>query len=152
MTLPSTIDVKLLTEADFQKWYPLWQGYLTFYKSELSDEMTKLTWARFHDGSEPIHAVGAFDQDRLVGFAHFIFHRSTWSANRYCYMEDLFVDPEIRGMGAGAELIKSVEVIAKKADCDRLYWVTQNNNETAKKLYDKVSQNSGFIQYRTSLK
>jgi len=62
-------------------------GYLTFYRASLASEVTDATWQRFFDPLEALGAVAERD-GRLIGLAHYLLHRSTWSATCYCYLED----------------------------------------------------------------
>jgi GNAT superfamily N-acetyltransferase len=96
-------------------------------------------------------ALGGYVDGRLAGFAHYLFHRSTWTPKRYCYLEDLFVADSARGRGLGRALIEAVYARAEAADASRVYWLTQSGNAQARALYDKVADNLGFIQYRKVL-
>src|SRR4051794_30914555 len=132
-------------------WEPLWQGYLTFYKTRVAHEVTDATWARLHDAAEPMHVLGALLDEQLVGIVHYIFHRSTWTTGDYVYLQDLFTTEAARGKGAGRALIEAVYERAKAAGASRVHWLTQENNATARALYDEVADRSGFIQYRKML-
>ena len=66
-------------------------------------------------------------------------------------MEDLFVSDKARGQGVATKLIRAVADAAKQQHCERVYWYTQDHNEVARKLYDKLSKLSDFIQYRMPL-
>ena len=129
-------------------WEPLWNGYLTFYETALASEVTDVTWQRLHDPSEPMFLIGAYAGDRLVGIVHYLFHRSCWTIGDYCYLQDLFVAPDARGLGAGRALIEAVENKAREAGAARIYWLTKEDNLAARALYDKLADRSGFIQYR----
>ena len=129
-------------------WEPLWRGYLDFYRASVTEETTAVTWARLRDPAEPMFVLGAFTGGRLRGIAHYIFHRSCWTVGNYCYLQDLFVAPEARGLGLGRALIAAVEEAARQAGASRLYWLTQESNSAARALYDQVAERSGFIQYR----
>jgi len=147
-----TTTVRPLKETDRSAWEPLWAGYQRFYEVEIPAETTDLTWSRFHDPAEPMHALGAFDKrDKLVGIVHVIFHRSTWLPKCSCYLQDLYVDSDQRGLGTGATLIEAVADLARANEAGRLYWMTHETNATARKLYDKLAIASGFIQYRKNL-
>lgn len=147
-----TVTIRPLGTADRAAWLPLWEAYQRFYEVEIPEETTERTWARFHDTSEPMHALGAFDdENRLVGIVHAIFHRSTWLPDWTCYLQDLYVDRNQRGKGVGAALIEAVADLARANKAGRLYWMTQETNTTARKLYDHVAARSGFIQYRKPL-
>ena len=145
------IIVRPARPGDRAAWEPLWQGYLTFYKSSLPAEVTDATWQRFFDPIEPLHALVAERDGRLVGLTHYLLHRSTWAPVCYCYLEDLFVDPSLRGGGVGRRLIAGVESEARAAGASRLYWMTHETNETAQRLYNKVADRPGFVQYRKKL-
>jgi GNAT superfamily N-acetyltransferase len=145
------IEVRLLNPSDKPAWEPLWQGYLTFYKSSVPPEVTDLTWSRFHDPVEPMQAYGAFDGPELVGIVHIISHRSCWTSGDYCYLQDLFTRQDQRGKGVGRALIETVYAKAKEAGASRVHWLTHETNQTAMQLYDTIAERSGFIQYRKIL-
>jgi GNAT superfamily N-acetyltransferase len=144
----ASVEIRPLQPQDRSAWNPLWRGYLAFYKSAQAPEVTDLTWRRLHDPAEPMHALGAFNGSRLLGIVHYLYHRSTWTPGPYCYLQDLFTVEEARGRGVGRALIEAVYERAKADGASRVYWLTQESNETAQILYDKVAARSGFIQYR----
>ena len=150
----SKVSVRPLEAGDREQWAKLFQGYLDFYKSPgLADEVWESTWERLLTPDEDpsgFVAVGeAKDgESSLVGLTHYTFHRSTWAIAPYCYLEDLFVDPNVRGTGAGRLLIEAVYEAADKRDAARVYWATQHYNAAARKLYDRIATLSDFIQYR----
>ncbi len=149
------IVVRELQPGDFAKWKPLWDGYNAFYGREgptaLPDVITRMTWSRFFDGYEPMHALVAEDSGQLLGLVHFLFHRSTTSLQPICYLQDLFTVDAARGKGVGRALIKAVYEYALRACCTRVYWHTHETNETAMKLYNKVGDKPGFVVYRKDL-
>jgi GNAT superfamily N-acetyltransferase len=128
----------------------LFKGYIDFYRATVAEDVIELTWQRLLEGAPDFHiALVAVDEaDTPVGLAHALFHRSTWSAAWYCYLEDLFVDPARRKAGAGRALIEAVYREADARGCTRTYWVTQEFNDTARALYDRVATKSPFVQYR----
>lgn len=144
--------IRLLDNDDYDQWLPLWQGYLAYYESSVSDQVTSTTWARIVSlGDEPHGLCAVNETGQLGGIVHYLFHRSTWTETSYCYLEDLFVDPAIRGQGLGGRLIAAVEQAATEEGATRLYWNTQHFNTRARVLYDRVSTLSPFVQYRTAL-
>ncbi len=140
-----------LEASDKPSWDPLWQGYLKFYKTELSDEQSELTWNRLLDPNFNLYCLVAEVDGAIKGITHYSFQNSTWAPKNYCYLEDLFVEPSLRGGGIGRLLIDSVKKIAEAAGSSRLYWNTDATNETARKLYDSYELESGKVQYRISL-
>lgn len=145
-----SIVIRRLSPEDKAAWEPLFRGYLQFYKSSLTQDVIDETWSRLMS-DDPQYHVGlcAVDPtDGLVGIAHIIFHRSTWSKTYYCYLEDLFVQPEVRAKGIGRQLIDAVYAEADARECTRTYWATQEFNYRARGLYDQVATKSPFLQYR----
>ena len=149
--MTGAIQIRPVDEHEREAWNPLWAGYLAFYRTELAGGTSDLTWMRFHDPDEPIFALGGYVDGKLAGFAHYLFHRSTWAPHRYCYLEDLFVAESARGKGLGRALIEAVYDRAGQAGCARVYWLTHETNTVARGLYDKVADNSGFIVYRKAM-
>jgi GNAT superfamily N-acetyltransferase len=145
------VAIRPLGPEDRADWEPLWAGYLAFYEATIPSTVTETTWARLNDPAEPMHALGAFVDGQLVGIVHYLFHRSTWTTGDYCYLQDLFTAEAARGRGAGRALIEAVYERARAADASRIYWLTQEGNATARALYDKLADRSGFIQYRKML-
>ena len=140
--------IRLLRPDEREAWQPLWQAYLTFYESSVLPETTDVLWARLQDSNEPMFGLGAFHDGRLIGIAHYLFHRSSWTIGDYCYLQDLYVSEEARGLGAGRALIEATEQVARQKGASRVYWLTKEDNHTARALYDKLADRSGFIQYR----
>jgi GNAT superfamily N-acetyltransferase len=142
------IRIRPLARSDRRQWEPLWLGYLAFYKTSVPDDVTETTFARFFDASEPMHALVAERDGEIVGIVHYIFHRSTWTKGPYCYLQDLFTAEHARGGGIGRKLIEAVYERARAEGASRVYWLTQEDNATARALYDKLADRPGFIQYR----
>lgn len=147
----SQIEIRRVTADDHAAWLPLWQAYLRFYNTELADAVTQSTWQRFLDPSEPTHAALAWDGDNAVGMVHFIYHRSNWSIENSCYLQDLLVVPQTRGTGVGRQLIEFVYDTARKDGCAKVHWLTHETNATAIQLYERIAERPGFIQFRKGL-
>ncbi|WP_436641962.1 N-acetyltransferase family protein [Microbaculum sp. FT89] len=136
-----------LEPADRAAWERLWRGYLTFYEQPLSEAITERTWARLMDPQFDLHGLCVHDGDRMAGLCHYLFHPSTWADGPYCYLEDLFVDADARVGGCGRALIEAVYAAADDRKAERVYWATQEGNETARKLYDRIARLTPFVQY-----
>ncbi len=145
------IVVREVREEDFNEWLPLWEGYNTFYKRYIPTDVTKATWGRFLDPKEPVHALIATVNQQIVGIVHYLFHRNTSMINDVCYLQDLFTSTEVRNSGVGRKLILAVYEKAREKHSPRVYWQTQHDNQTAKRLYEKVAEYSGFEVYRKPL-
>ena len=150
--MPDELLVRRVARSDYEQWLPLWDGYNAFYgrsgPTALPLDITRMTWARFFDAYEPMHALVAESGGRLMGLVHYLFHRSTTAIEPVCYLQDLFTDASVRGRGIGSALINEVYEQARLAGAPRVYWQTHQTNHTAQALYDKLAERSGFIVYR----
>jgi len=150
------ITIRPIEQRDHTQWRPLWDGYNAFYgpagPTALPEEVTATTWARFFDADEPLHALAAEIEGRLVGITHYLFHRRTSGIEPICYLSDLFTAAAARGAGVGRALIEGVYERARRAGASSVYWQTHETNLTAMKLYDKVADRSGFLVYRRVLR
>ena len=147
--------IRPVFQQDFPQWKPLWDGYNAFYgrkdRTALPDAITQMTWSRFFDAYEPVYALVAAREGKLLGLVHYLFHRSTISIEPSCYLQDLFTGDAERGKGVGRALIEAVYTQARAAGTGRVYWLTHESNETAMKLYNQLADKSGFVVYRKTL-
>lgn len=146
-----SLEIRKVKPNDFDIWLPLWKNFQKFYEVDIPESVTRKTWDRFLDASEPVHAALAMKGEEAVGLVHSIYHRSTWLADDVCYLQDLFVSPDVRGGGVGRALIEYVYAEAKIRGAARVQWLTQEANHNAIRLYDAIADRSGFVQYRTDL-
>jgi GNAT superfamily N-acetyltransferase len=150
--MSGSLIIRPVAPADYAQWERLWKGYNSFYgrtgATSLPLEITRVTWERFFEDSEPVHALVAEVDGELLGLAHYIFHRSTIMVEPTCYLQDLFTSEAARGRGIGRALIESVYERAQAAGSSRVYWQTHESNQTAMRLYDRIAERSGFVVYR----
>ena len=151
VAMPPPVHISPIQQHDFSAWAPLWDGYNAFYgRSEataLPPQITEATWRRFFDPAEPVFALVAESQGKLVGLVHYLFHRSTTSLELTCYLQDLFTAPAERGRGIGKALIEGVYQQARGAGLSEVYWQTHVSNAAGRLPYDKVATHAGFIVY-----
>jgi GNAT superfamily N-acetyltransferase len=140
--------VRKIEAHDEARWRELWDGYCRFYERDLSEPITRHTWARIMNAAAPVQAIVAEVQAAgVIGFANYVIHENTWTLTPVCYLEDLFVDPAQRAAGVGAQLIDWLLAEMKEQRWSRLYWNTRENNYRARGLYDKYTPHSGFLRY-----
>lgn len=144
--------IRAIRQEDNPAWQVLWDGYNAFYgrkgDTRLPADVTRMTWSRFFDAYEPVHALVAEREGTVIGFGHYLFHRSTTQIAPVCYLQDLFTAESARGMGVGRAIIASIYDRAAALGSSRVYWLTHETNATAMKLYDQVAEKSGFVMYR----
>ena len=148
----SQISVRALTRADEPQWRRLWTGYLRFYESTVDEEVYLTTFERLLSGNEPQHCLVAEADDQPVGLVHFLYHRHHWRIEDVCYLQDLYADPEVRGLGVGRALIEAVYAAADANGTPMVYWNTQDFNTTARRLYDRIGEKTPFIKYQRGIR
>lgn len=141
------VTIRPLAAGDETAWRRLWSGYLDYYRTDLPSATTDAVFERLLNGA-PHFAFVAESGGAVVGFVHALPHPSTWSLEGYCYLEDLYVDPTVRGTGAGRALVEAVYAEADARGLSRVYWNTETGNETARQLYDRLAKLTDFVQYR----
>jgi GNAT superfamily N-acetyltransferase len=147
----SVISIGKLVPSDRPAWEVLFRAYIDFYERSEPDDMYDRAWREFQADAR-LHAFGARLEGRLVGITHFLAHGNTSAPGAdVCYVQDLFTAPDVRGMGVGRALIEAVAGSARERGCSRVYWNTHESNSTARRLYDKVAENRGFIRYQIDL-
>ncbi|MBF9038751.1 GNAT family N-acetyltransferase [Rhodobacterales bacterium LSUCC0387] len=146
--MPKSIDILPLRPEDRDTWEGLWKAYLAFYETALSPEVIDLSFTRYSTPAQgDMLAWLAWQDGRAIGLVHVISHAHGWKSKPVTYLQDLFVAPEARRKGIGAALIDHVCADAATAGRPSVYWLTQSHNATARRLYDRVATDTGFIKY-----
>jgi len=144
-----TLQIRPVRREDEAAWRALWTGYLAFYEATVPEEVFRTTFARLLDPERPQQqALVAEREGRLVGLVHIVYHAHNWRAEDVCYLQDLYVDPAARGTGAGRALIEAVYAAADANGTPSVYWLTQDFNQTARRLYDRVAKLTPFVKYQ----
>ena len=133
--------------TDEAVWRKMWQGYCDFYGVKLGKQISDRTWHRILDPDSAIMCVLAEVDGRVYGFANCVVHENTWEIQPVCYLEDLFVVPSARGHGIGKALVEWLRNAMRAEGWARLYWVTREDNQAARKLYDQFTRADGFVRY-----
>jgi GNAT superfamily N-acetyltransferase len=142
------VKIRRIEARDEPRWRELFAQYTRFYEREPDEAITRHVWSRIMDPAAPVYAIVAEnDIDGVIGIANYLLHESTGSLTPVCYLQDLFVDPAMRGEGVGKALIDSLVAETAAHGWSRLYWSTKENNYRARALYDKYTPHSGFLRY-----
>lgn len=143
------VTIRPLVASDEAQWRRLWTGYLEFYEATVPEEVYRTTFARLTDpGVAHQNALVAEQDGALIGLVHYIYHAHNWRVEEVCYLQDLYVDPAVRGTGAGRKLIEAVYDEADRQGRPSVYWMTQEFNATARQLYDRIAKLTPFIKYQ----
>jgi len=137
--------------GDQPGWRALWAQYLRFYEVQLAPEVTAATWARILDPPGGIGMWVATEDGSMLGFATWVTHPSTWTLTPDCYLEDLFVEPGMRGKGVGRALIEDLAALGRVQGWARIYWHTAESSAQARRLYDSFVPHDGHVRYRMDL-
>ena len=142
------ITIRPIVQTDRADWETLWTGYLEYYETSVTPEVYETSFKRLlsNDDNE-FHGLIAETDGKAVGLVHYLFHRHMWKIEKTVYLQDLYTTPDARGKGVGKLLIEAVYKAADDAGCPSVYWLTQDFNETARRLYDHVGQLTPFIRY-----
>lgn len=144
-----TLTIRPITAADESDWRRLWTAYLEFYESGVPEEVYRTTFARLLDPARPQqNGLLAHRDGQAAGLVHYIFHPHNWRLEDVCYLQDLYTAPAFRGGGVGRALIEAVYAAADERGAPSVYWLTQDFNETARVLYDRVANLTPFIKYQ----
>lgn len=144
-----TCTIRALRAEDRPQWAELWTDYLAFYGSSAPPEVYDSSFARLlGDDPRDFNALVAEQDGRLVGLTHYLFHRHGWKIEEVCYLQDLYARPQTRGTGVGRALIQGVYDAADAHGAPSVYWLTQDFNETARRLYDRIATLTPFIKYQ----
>lgn len=148
MNAPKTV-IRPIEPRDRVVWDEMWRDYLAFYETTLPDAIYDSSFTRLL-GNDPQDFSGFIaERDGVaVGLVHFLFHRHGWKIENVCYLQDLYTRPETRGTGVGRALIEAVYAEADRRGAPSVYWLTQDFNTTARKLYDRIAALTPFIKYQ----
>ena len=146
--MASEVTVRALRASDKPQWAELWTGYLAYYETTRPAEVYDLYFDRLlGDDPHDYNGLVAEVDGKLVGLTHYLFHRHGWSRENVCYLQDLYADPKVRGTGIGRALIEAVYAAADADGSPNVYWMTQDFNATARRLYDRIGVKTPFIKY-----
>ncbi|WP_298917969.1 GNAT family N-acetyltransferase [uncultured Roseobacter sp.] len=148
MTNTASVVVRPLRRTDKEQWVALWTAYLAFYETSRPREIFDLYFERLlGDDPQDFNGLVAEVNGELVGLTHYLFHRHGWSEANTCYLQDLYANPDVRGKGIGRALIEAVYEASDAAGIATVYWLTQDFNAEARRLYDRIGVKTPFIKY-----
>ncbi|ANK74537.1 MULTISPECIES: GNAT family N-acetyltransferase [Ensifer] len=145
------LTIRAATGGDEADWRRLWAGYVAFSGTDLAEDIIDLTWKRLMDPAAPLFARLAMLDGQVVGFAICQEQLATFFRRSICYIEDLYVDPAARGQGVARAMIDGLIAHCEEKGWDRLYWYTEADNATARRLYDRYSGTDEHVRYKVNI-
>ncbi|HEY8282480.1 MAG TPA: GNAT family N-acetyltransferase [Leifsonia sp.] len=143
-----TVTVRRVEDNEFFTWLDLYAGYGEFYETPLSDEKALLVWSWITDSGNELEAYFAVGDDGVpVGLAHVREFARPLDGSRGLYLDDLFVRPDARGEGAGTAILEALRDRAKQDGLSVVRWTTAKDNQTARRVYDRVASKTAWVTY-----
>ncbi len=145
-----TVIVRDIAPADHDAWRALFHAYGVFYETDLSAEVLDHVWSALLGGA--IRGFVAEQNGRVIGFAHARTHTATFSVGEDWYLEDLFVDPDVRAGGVGTAILEHLIKVGRYEGGGTLRWVTAESNVTAQRVYDRLATRTSWVTYEAELR
>ena len=113
----------------------------------MNNEILNTLWSWIHDKNNVVNGICHELEGKIVGIAHYRTMPRPIKGQYIGFLDDLFVEPEFRGQQIAQKLISHLKSLSKANNWDGIRWITHSSNENAKKLYDKIANNTGFELY-----
>jgi ribosomal protein S18 acetylase RimI-like enzyme len=139
--------IRNLNKSDFNGWCDLYKSYANFYKVPMNNEILNTLWGWILDKNHIVNGICCELEGKIVGIAHFRTMPRPIKAQYIGFLDDLFVEPDFRGKKIAQKLIDHLKSLSKTNNWGSIRWITHSSNENAKKLYDKIANNTGFELY-----
>ena len=139
--------IRKLEQKDKENWEKLYFGYAKFYKVPMNSSILNTLWEWIQDENHIVKGICFELEGKIVGIAHYRTMPRPIKGEYIGFLDDLFVEPDFRGQKIAQKLINYLKSISKVNNWEGIRWITQSSNENAKKLYDKIANNTGFELY-----
>jgi ribosomal protein S18 acetylase RimI-like enzyme len=139
--------IRKLKQKDKENWAKLYNGYAEFYKVPMNTDILDTIWSWIHDETQVVNAICFELKGKIVGITHYRTMPRPIKREYIGFLDDLFVEPEFRDQKIAQNLISHLKSLSKDNNWNGIRWITHSSNENAKKLYDKIANNTGFELY-----
>ena len=139
--------IRYLDHKDKDKWEKLYHAYADFYKVPMNSAILDTLWNWILDDNHIVNGICYELEGNIVGIAHYRSMPRPIKGQYIGFLDDLFVEPEFRGQQIAQKLISYLKSLSKANNWNGIRWITHSSNENAKKLYDKIANNTGFELY-----
>ena len=139
--------IRKLVKKDKENWAKLYNGYAKFYKVTMNKGILDTLWSWIQDETHNVKGI-CFELDgKIVGIAHYRTMPRPIKGQYVGFLDDLFIEPNFRGQKIAQKLIDHLKSLSKTNNWNGIRWITHSSNKNAKKLYDKIANNTGFELY-----
>ena len=146
------ITIRPLDREDKDAWLDLWQAYLEHYGETASEHLTFTTFDRLVTREHPLRCRLADDgSGRALGLIHYFVHESTWATREVCFVEDVFVPPDLRRHGFAWAVVLDGAGVAGNNCCKRLYMSVPGTDETALEFFRAIAAETDWIVFDVKL-
>ena len=139
--------IRNLNNSDFNRWCNLYKSYANFYKVPMNNEILQTLWGWINDDIHIVKGICFEIDSKIVGIAHYRTMPRPIKGGYIGFLDDLLVEPDFRGKKIAQKLINHLKSLSKINNWDGIRWITHSSNKNAKKLYDKIANNTGFELY-----
>ena len=139
--------IRNLERKDKENWAKLYNGYANFYKVTMNTVILDNLWSWIHDKSHIVNGICYDLEGKIVGIAHYRTMPRPIKGKYIGFLDDLFVEPNFRSQKIAQKLIDHLKSLSKANNWEGIRWITHSSNKTAKNLYDKIANNTGFELY-----
>jgi GNAT superfamily N-acetyltransferase len=148
----SELTIRAAWPDDEAEWRELFRAYGVFYETEFTDNVLEAVWWQLLEDGSGVDALVAELDGAVIGFAHYRSHPDTFTGGRDWYLDDLFVDPAVRGAGVATALIEHLIGLARASEpTGTLRWITADDNARAQRLYDRIAKKTSWVTYEVRL-
>ena len=147
-----TLTVDPISQRDRTQWQTLYHGYAKFYQVPMNEEILDTVWGWIHDESIPFFGLIAKDEaGSAMGLMHCREMASPLRGALVGFLDDLFVTPNARGQGVVEALYDSLGGIARKRGWPFVRWMTADDNDRARAVYDRLSDKTDWVTYQMTV-
>ncbi len=137
---------------DYTDWRLLYEGYARFYKMPMNDAIAGTVWGWLLNPAHELEALLARAGDgRVVGLAHFRPMPRPLTGTTAGFLDDLFVEPRLRGRRVADRLIEAMADLARARGWTLIRWLTGDDNYRARGVYDRHAMRTMWITYQMDL-
>jgi len=139
--------IRKLEQKDKENWAKLYNAYADFYKVPMNTGILDTLWSWILNENHDVNGICFELKGKIVGIAHYRTMPRPIKGQYIGFLDDLFIEQDFRGQKIAQKLISHLKSLSKANNWEGIRWITHSSNKNAKKLYDKIANNTGFELY-----